>query len=268
MKGRWRSWVAGQPVIAFYVLTFIITWLGWVPQAAYSHGLFPFDSIVFYILGGVGPMLAAYLVLRVTHGKEAETELFAPLLRWRAGAVWYAAAFLGNAMIWVCALALSGQPVPSLAMLVPILPLLPTFFVRLLAAVPEEVAWRGFALPRLQSRYNALISSTIVAVAWALWHLPLLMTKGNVMSTYPLMPYLIAIVARSIVYTWLYNSTNGSAFIATLYHGLSNMVGPFVGVEQTIIECVLAVILVVVFGAEHLTRRGGRIVHSTGVSIQ
>jgi hypothetical protein len=33
-----------------------ITWSGWVPQALYSRGLFPFDSPLFYILGGVGPM--------------------------------------------------------------------------------------------------------------------------------------------------------------------------------------------------------------------
>lgn len=37
----------------------------------------------------------------------------------------------------------------------------------------EEVGWRGFALPRLRDRHNALWASLIVTLFWALWHWPL-----------------------------------------------------------------------------------------------
>ena len=36
----------------------------------------------------------------------------------------------------------------------------------------EEVAWRGFALPRLQARHGALAAALLVAVPEALFHLP------------------------------------------------------------------------------------------------
>ena len=37
----------------------------------------------------------------------------------------------------------------------------------------EEVGWRGFALPRIQTRRSALSSALLLGLAWAGWHLPL-----------------------------------------------------------------------------------------------
>jgi uncharacterized protein len=164
ITARISTRIERQPVLAFYVLAFAITWLGWIPQAAHSHGLFPFDNPLFYVLCGVGPMLAAFIVLRLLRGKEAYQELFGPLLRWRVGGGRYIVALFGYPTIWLISIAIGGQLGLELETVGPILALLPLFLISLVAALPEEVAWRGFASPRLQARRSALTSSLIVGV--------------------------------------------------------------------------------------------------------
>lgn len=251
MNTRVTTWMRRQPILAFYLLAFAITWLGWVPQAAHSHGLFPFDSPIFYILGGVGPLLAAYLVLRALRGGDALNELFSPLFRWRVGGIWYVVAFVGYPAIWLATLGLSGSAGEELGKIGPLSRLIPAFLVYVVAAIPEEVAWRGFALPRLQARHNALMASLIVGALWAIWHLPLLLTQGTTMSTYPWLPFFLCVVARSVLYTWMYNSTQGSLVIVTLFHAVSNTVGTFVAAE-VLVTGILAALLIVVYGPARL----------------
>ena len=49
----------------------------------------------------------------------------------------------------------------------------------IIGPLSEEIGWRGYALERLQTRWNALTSSLIVGLVWALWHLPLFMMVGT-----------------------------------------------------------------------------------------
>ncbi len=76
MKAPVRAWMTGRPVLAFYVLAFAVTWLAWLPPAAQSHGVPPFTSPIFanpalFIVGGLGPGVAAVVVMRALHGGRA-----------------------------------------------------------------------------------------------------------------------------------------------------------------------------------------------------
>jgi membrane protease YdiL (CAAX protease family) len=242
-----------QPLLAFYTLAFSISWLGWIPQAAHSRGLFPLDSPIFYVLGGVGPLLAVFIMLKVLQGKVDYGKVFHPLWQWHAGAIWYFVALFVYPAMWLATLFLSGDLKTELAKLGPPLTVLSTFLVAFLAAIPEQVAWRGFALPRLQARYTALISSLIVGVLWALWHFPLLLNTDNVMSTYPIFLWFLDVIARSIIHTWIFNSTRGSLLFVTLFHAASNTAGSFVGVENLAVSVVVVAILIIVFRPAHLS---------------
>jgi hypothetical protein len=102
----------------------------------------------------------------------------------------------------------------QLRSLVSILPLI-IFFG---GPLSEEFGWRGFALPKLQSRNNALTASLIVGVMWGLWHLPAFWIAGAGQYNQPVFWFMVGAPALAILYTWVYNHTKGSLLITVLYH--------------------------------------------------
>lgn len=255
-----------HPLLAFYVLAFAVTWIAWAPQVAYSRGLIGFNIPALYVTGGAGPLIAAYLVLLALDSRSVNSELFGSLLQWRIRPQWYVVGVLGYFVVWLAALAWdSGSG--AIREAVALSPgLLTGFAVSAVAAVPEEVGWRGFALSRLQARHSALVSSLIMGVLWGLWHLPLLLDKTNVMSRYPFVPYMLCVIAVSVVYTWIFNSTGGSVFAVTLFHAASNaLAGPFVGAEQTVLFAAVALALVIAFGADCLSTSRARVVKAVAL---
>jgi membrane protease YdiL (CAAX protease family) len=82
----------------------------------------------------------------------------------------------------------------------------------------EEFGWRGYALPALQDRWSALTASVAIGVVWAVWHLPaFVFAVPGYTGSFGL--YTLLVVGVSIVFTWLYNNTDGSILLAMLLHG-------------------------------------------------
>lgn len=255
-----------RPVVWFYILAFGISWLGWLPMVLGSRGWTFFANPAFQsllILPAVGPMLAAVIVTRVVYGKPKVQDLFRGLIRWRIGIVWYAVAVLGPvALLWLGQIItpIFGGTVIQSAVQGDLFPIVISVLVMSLFSNPwEEIGWRGFALPHLQKQHTALIATLVVGVLWGIWHLPLFFWIGNPMSAYPFLPWFIGTVAGATIYTWLYNSTQGSLLVVTLFHVALNTFGAIVsGVSieaLAILYCFVALALVIVFGNVNLSRQ-------------
>lgn len=256
-----------HPILWFYLLAFAISWLGWLPMVAGSRGVAPFAHPLFQVLlllPAIGPALAAVIVTAINEGKAGVDLLFQPLGKWRVGAIWLVIAVVTPALFLLAgklmsqAWNLAAEAKSPTGNLVGIA--IGTLIMSLLSNTWEEVGGRGFALPRLQKNHNALVASLVVGALWGLWHLPLFFWKGNPMSSYPFLVWFIGTVALSLIYTWLYNSTEGSLFVVTLFHVLTNTFGVLIsGVSVTaltIAYVVVAMVLLVVFGKENLARCG------------
>lgn len=102
--------------------------------------------------------------------------------------------------------------------------LLVTVFLK--GPLTEEVAWRGFALPRLLDRMSPLAASLLLGAIWALWHLPILVSDPS--GQRPPVQFGLAVIAMSILHTWLYQRTNGSVLLVTLFHAMINALAAFV----------------------------------------
>ncbi len=254
-----------HPLVWFYVLAFGISWFGWLPIAAGSQGVSPFDHPIFQvllILPAIGPMLAAIIVTWAMDGKSSVPLLLKPLLQWRVGALWLGIAVVTPALLLLLgkmvtqAWGLVATPEPQSDNIIAIA--ISAFVMSVLSNPWEEVGWRGFALPRLQKHHNALMATLVVGILWGLWHLPLFFWRDNPMSEYPFLGWFVGTVAVSFVYTWLYNSTKGSLFVVTLFHVLVNTVSVILSgvsiIGLAMVYCVMAIFLIATFGKDNLAR--------------
>ena len=257
------SLVRRYPLTAFFVLACALSWWPWI---LYSVGLSPSPIV------GFGPFLAALLVLAVTEGKSGVVGLLRRMVRWRVGIQWYAVALLLPIVVILAAAALNvfllgAQRTSSVADLGGWWSFLLLFLLSLLipgfAGTWEEPGFRGYALPRLQFRYSALIASLILGVLWAFWHLPFVVTGEQIWIDATLF-----IIEWSIVYTWLFNNAKGSVLIVMLFHAMNNtfssafesqMFSGADSVNQAWLRLalwgVVAIVLVIVYGSQNLSRK-------------
>jgi uncharacterized protein len=254
------------------LLMFAFTW----PIELANSGLLPFRvPFIVSIFVGWGIVFAALLMTGLTLGSVGVISLLKRYLLWRVGWRWYLAAFflspiliIGGVYIYA---ALTGVPPDySSVMAYKIfgasasLPLLvvPWFLYEILSN-GEEIGWRGYVLPRLQARHNALFSSLILGVIWGFWHLPKFLSHWNPIS---FAWFMVHILAASVLYTWMYNGTKGSLLLVTLFHASSNTAGLFVPMANTVsgenmgtyivyvlLEVITALIIVVVTGTDRLS---------------
>jgi len=118
-------------------------------------------------------------------------------------------------------------------------------------ATGEETGWRGFALPRLQSRTSPLIAALIIALFWAPWHLFLWRATGSPVSSARFWLYQYSLhVPSSLFLVWIFNRAGGSILVAGTTHAAANTVMAFVplngmrGLYLTWGAATLAVILI------------------------
>jgi uncharacterized protein len=194
-----------------------------VPTSSFvSDDKGPAWAIALFLVGGFVPSLLAIFLTWKKEGVSGLRLLSRRIIQFKLGWRWYVFTFL------IVIAGTAGQLIINkligntfnghlfLAQLGSFLPLL------IIGPLSEEIGWRGYALGRLQTRWNALTSSLIVGLVWALWHLPLFMMVGTDYHELgiPFIGLLVGLMANSIFYTWLYNNTKQSIWSAILLHWL------------------------------------------------
>jgi membrane protease YdiL (CAAX protease family) len=92
--------------------------------------------------------------------------------------------------------------------------------VPIFSPIGEEPGWRGFALPRLLADRSPFGATLILAPIVALWHVPLVFIASE-----DLVPiFLLATVAVTFFYTWLFVHSGGSVLITIIAHATEGLV--------------------------------------------
>jgi membrane protease YdiL (CAAX protease family) len=260
-----RNWAARHDLVLYFVLAYLLSWALWplVILNPTSSPLVPF-----------GPLIAAVIVALLAGGRRELWALLRQLGRWRVHPLWYVIALLGPFVLagLTAALAVAaGAPVRGTGDYTNWRAI--TFFFLstvIILGLFEEVGWRGFALPRLQLRLNAIWAALVLGVLWALWHLPELISDPT--GQRPPVQFLLWALALSVIFSWLYNSTNGSLPIVIICHAAIDTAGRFMLPEfvgdgyqlvwwfMVALYVLVAVIVILVAGPKrlvtHIPRRG------------
>ena len=227
-----------HPMWFFFGLAYLLTWVFWGTEVAEAQGWIKFHLP--QKLGYWGLATATYFMAFVTGGWPAVKDLLSRLVRWRVGAQWYVIALIFLNVVGLLAtslLTLTGSA-SHIGEDLPAAQILPFFLANFpLFLFTEETAWRGFALPRLLKKYNALWASVILGIGWGIWHLPLFMIPGTYQALFPFpgpiaawLGFMVLVIPMSILTTWVFNHTRGSVLIAALFHTATNLGMVFFGV--------------------------------------
>lgn len=141
-----------------------------------------------------------------------------------------------------------GEPTAGLfdqlgptALIIPLIVLIPAF--------AEELAWRGYAVPRLMGAMSPLRASLVLAIPWTVMHL-VLMLPGGVNAGTALWPAVLSLFGYSVVLTWVFVGTGGSVLLSALVHtGLNGTVPIMWGVDPDLswaLRAVLAAVIAIV----------------------
>ena len=246
------SFIRRHPLATYFALAFAMAWWTWpfVLMNPASSPMLPWS-----------PIFAALIVLAITEGRAGIGALLRSTFRWRVNPIWYAAAIGIPFMLWagaaIASIPLGTKPDTAYFADFVLLPITVLTTAIIKGPLTEEPGWRGFALPRMLERWSPLVASLALGVIWFAWHLPLLLQDAGG-SQRPLVPYFVAVLAMSVIATWLWSATT-SVFLVIVFHAMINSVGShivpaFPVADQFVIWWIFAVAVAAVAAAVSFTK--------------
>jgi membrane protease YdiL (CAAX protease family) len=213
-----------RPLVAYFVLTFAITWL--LILAFLASRSFRFetisvsDGLLLFGFMCLGPSTSGLVMTAVIGGRRALRDLLSRIRRWRATPAMSAIALLTSPVITIAVLLFLAATVSSAftpeARVVGLL-------IGITAGVLEEIGWTGFATPRLLTRFSPLVAGLVLGLIWASWH-GLADYTGNIAAkgtggwivwffTY----WLIPLTGYRVLMTWVYAHTKSVLVVMAMH---------------------------------------------------
>jgi uncharacterized protein len=213
----------------FFLLSYGVSWTLWAPLWLPALGVTGLPVLPYqHALGALGPIAAAFVMAAVESGRSGVRDLLRRMGLWRGRVSWVLVALLAPFALLAVATVIArvlGAPAsldgvgvsrefPTLSPLGFLLYNLVSF------GYGEETGWRGYALPRLQSRYSSLRATLLLTSGWAVWHLPLFLYRPGYVSmgVVGAAGWLVSLTTGAILLTWLYDASRGSILVVALFH--------------------------------------------------
>jgi len=256
----------------FFLIVYGLNAIMWVLSTIFhpeQPTSFTDPSVLFWVLvvvpAAIGPTLAAFLITAFTEGKLGVKALWRRFWNRYLSFKWLLVTLLCYEALRLAAnlvaRAIDGQPYPIFDTSTPLWMIIPLFIGAFISSgMGEEFGWRGYVLPRLQAKWNALTSSIVLGLLWAAWHIPAFIIP-NVSPLYQrnFWEWLPMVLLYTFIFTWIFNNSKGSVLAAALLHAAMNtsvvLLPTYTSLWYYYGILLLAVILIVIiFGPKNFVR--------------
>lgn len=228
------NWIKRNSLISYFIIAYAVSWSFEIPLAlSYQRIISVQIPMCLHYFVALGPISAALIMTYLTEGNSGIRNLIARIFKWRVDARYYVfVIFIPVGMfVFACVLnriftgnwpnlTLLGE-VDYLPYLTP-LGALAIWFITF--GLGEETGWRGYALPHLQKTRSAATSTLILGTLWVGWHLPMFFYRDTYIQmgimAFPMLA--LSLLFAAMIFTWLYNSTNGSLWMVIIFHAVFN----------------------------------------------
>ncbi len=219
---------SSRRALIFLAAAFAITWVAWgtlvvlADSQITAYGQWPYMTL--YVLGGLGPTIAAYIAVCLTTSQAPLSEFHQRLLRWRVPLPWYAVAFALPVLLAFMAIGIAVALRPSLSTLVAIKPwsAFPLLFaMMIIGGGLEELGWRGVTQEEWGRAIGQGRAAALIGPIWAVWHLPLFFLPGVSQYHAHFALFLVGVVGNALLFGWLYSHTR-SILLCVFMHAATN----------------------------------------------
>jgi hypothetical protein len=220
----------------FFVVTFVWSWLIWLPLVLVGAGILPLDQDLLSVLSPpvsivamFGPAAGTFYCLKTRHGKDAMRQYLCGLLDFRLGwRVWLLPILVLGGSTWIAWRLPELWGEPRLEMLLPSVWFFPpcVLFMILLGGGQEELGWRGYIVDPLEARLGAWLGNLVLGVIWAFWHLPLFFIPGTSQTFMPFAGFVLLTTGYSWFYAWVRQASGKRTWAGLISHGWANAFVP------------------------------------------
>ena len=258
-----------NPIPVFFALTFTIAWSLWLPL-----GILAPEKTLLTLPGAWAPTISSLILIGVSDGWGGIRTFLKKVIHWRVGFGWYVVVLFGIAAIAYLAIGIGtlfGIAAPEISMpdglpregWIGALPVILLINIFLGGPLAEDIGWRGYILPKLRERMNALNASLLIGIIWAIWHIPFFVFREwhAVVGNVPFLWFALLTTSWSVLFGWVYVNTE-SILMPILFHAAINTTLGTLGVLgqsdgallplilNTILTWIAVAVVVILFGKD------------------
>ena len=248
-----------RPVL-FFALAYLFTWIFWLPAIVLPENV----GALFMLIGLLAPAVVSTVFVLVSGNDLLKKDLKIKLIglykvKWKNVLV----AIVQFAGIVVCSILLSllfGQSLDQFSFTEDFsftgLGIAGAFVSITLAAIIEEVGWKGYCEDSIGAYMNWFWESMIFGAVWAFWHFPLIFIKGTYQATLMVNPlfvinFFVSAIPMGFIITWVYLASDRSVLACMIYHFVVNFLQEKIAMTpetkcvETLVVTAVAIYLVI-----------------------